>query len=497
MLEDEKSFEDVKGWSHAHKEELVPIHELRSRLKDELRQLETQELHRREEDWFKKKIELEMELEKKKAEQEAAKPQAVKLQKYTITPFHGDCKDWLRFWNQFVVEVDSSKISEISKFNYLLELVDGEPKEHILGLPHTPEGYKEAKKILEMTFGKDIKVHKALIKDLEALPKITSVHKIKEIHEFYTQLSKTVRTLATMKKLEGAQSYVYSIMDKLGPVREAMAQKDDDWEEWGLEELVENLRKYTDRNPLSLVESSPLASFDTVPGNKDSRLKGEDKLLLSGGNFRQPPKASPCVYCGLNNHRSSDCTKVLDVASRKEHLTRNKLCFNCAKPGHVASKCKSRGCGRCNGRHHTSVCNRMKTTLSPNPTPESSGKSERFYGVVDSQTTLHTTVIAKINGVQAQIMLDSGAGSSYISSNLLTKLNLKPYRTERRVIEQMYGTVDKRVEIYKVNVESNVIEGFGLELHCINAEKPVLTHLPNPKHCTIEESQSPNKETEL
>ena len=27
MLDDEKSFEDVKGWSHAHKEELVPIHE--------------------------------------------------------------------------------------------------------------------------------------------------------------------------------------------------------------------------------------------------------------------------------------------------------------------------------------------------------------------------------------------------------------------------------------------------------------------------------------
>ena len=54
-----------------------------------------------------------------------------------------------------------------------------------------------------------------LIKDLEALPKITSVHKIKEIHEFHTQLSKTVRTL---KKLEGAQSYVYSVMDKLGPL---------------------------------------------------------------------------------------------------------------------------------------------------------------------------------------------------------------------------------------------------------------------------------------
>ena len=46
-----------------------------------------------------------------------------------------------------------------------------------------------------------------------------------------------------MTKLQSAQSCVYSIMDKLGPVREALAQKDDDWEEWGFEELVENSRK--------------------------------------------------------------------------------------------------------------------------------------------------------------------------------------------------------------------------------------------------------------
>ena len=250
MLEEERTFEQVRAWSEASKDDLIPIHELRSSLKQELVELEKQETNKREEDWFKKKVELEMMLEEKRAEHEMSSPLAVNLQKYTITPFKGDCKDWVRFWNQFVVEVDSSKISEISKFNYLLELVHGEPKNCILGLPHTAEGYLEAKKILEMTFGKDIKVHKALIKDLESLPNITSVSRIKDIHDFHSQLSRTVITLATMKKLQGAQSYVYNIMDKLGPVREAMAQKDDNWEEWGLEELVENLRKYTDRKSL-------------------------------------------------------------------------------------------------------------------------------------------------------------------------------------------------------------------------------------------------------
>ena len=45
-----------------------------------------------------------------------AKPQALKLQRYTITTFEGHYKDWLRFWNQFSFEVDGSSTAEISNF---------------------------------------------------------------------------------------------------------------------------------------------------------------------------------------------------------------------------------------------------------------------------------------------------------------------------------------------------------------------------------------------
>ena len=80
-------------------------------------------------------------------------PQTVKLQKYTITPFSGDYKNWVMFWNQFSVEVDRSTISEISKFNYLLELTEGKPRNNILGLPPTTDGYAEAKRILAEIYG--------------------------------------------------------------------------------------------------------------------------------------------------------------------------------------------------------------------------------------------------------------------------------------------------------------------------------------------------------
>ena len=295
LIETDKELEYIKQWTANQKVAIQPFRDARYGIKkkfDEFTKDETQEAlekqlyvqqkvseeqtkltlqqqkeieaamiqqQQREEEWYLKKLGFEKQIGETQAEYLAggdsgkhgtSSTQSVKLQKYTITPFSGDYKDWLRFWNQFTVEVDGSSISEISKFNYLLELVKGKPKDDILGLPHTGDGYKEAKRILEQTYGKDIKVHKALIKELEELPAISSIHRLNDIHDLYNKLSRVVRTLATMKRLTSAQSLVYTLMDKLGPVREVLVQKDDDWEEWGLEELVENLRKYVGRNPL-------------------------------------------------------------------------------------------------------------------------------------------------------------------------------------------------------------------------------------------------------
>ena len=80
---------------------------------------------------------------------------------------------------------------------------------------------------------------------------ITSIRKIANVHEFYSTLSRTVRTLTTMGKLASCQGMVYTRMGNLGPVREILAQSDDQWEEWKLQELTDNLRKYVKRNPLN------------------------------------------------------------------------------------------------------------------------------------------------------------------------------------------------------------------------------------------------------
>ena len=46
----------------------------------------------------------------------------------------------------------------------------------------------------------------------------------------------------TKKKLDSAQCLVYTLMNKLGPMREIIAQQNDDLEDWDLEELMEDMR---------------------------------------------------------------------------------------------------------------------------------------------------------------------------------------------------------------------------------------------------------------
>ena len=82
------------------------------------------------------------------------------------------------------------------------------------------DGYDEANKILNDIYGKDIK----------------------GVLDFYSKLARIVQNLNTKKKLDSAQCLVYTLMNKLGPMREIIAQQNDDLEDWDLEELMEDMR---------------------------------------------------------------------------------------------------------------------------------------------------------------------------------------------------------------------------------------------------------------
>ena len=266
----------------------------------------------------------------------------VKLPKLEITKFIGTHLDWTRFWNQFSVKIGSSRLASLTKLSYLKEFL--EPK-IIDGLTFTSEGYNRAKSILEGKYGKPSKVANAHIQSIINLPYIGNVDLYK-IHRFYEKLQTNVNSLDTVGKLREIKGYVRFTLDKLGGIRADLVRMDDSWQNWNFSEFIEALRKWTERNPITV----------TADRNKEHLQKG--RMLQT---LQKQWKTDACIYCGDLTHKAAECQRVKDVIQRRNILNKKKLCYNCNGEDHRAINCRSkRTCQHCKGKHHTSICKETK-----------------------------------------------------------------------------------------------------------------------------------------
>ena len=74
-----------------------------------------------------------------------------KRPKLSVTEYDGTYEQWLPFWNEFCVEIES-----VTKFVYLKELLQLQTRADIDGLPFSTEGYKSAKNLLQVEYGKNL-----------------------------------------------------------------------------------------------------------------------------------------------------------------------------------------------------------------------------------------------------------------------------------------------------------------------------------------------------
>ena len=137
---------------------------------------------------------------------------------------------------------------------------------------------------------------------------------------------------------------------------------------------------------------------------------------------RELPGPRGCVYCG-EDHRPVECKKIKGLSDRRQILLNKRLCFNCVSGNHRAFYCPSKSaCQRCHKRHHTSICD------TPNPTSQVNQPPAHGVALTTNQTGegLFPVVIIEVNGIKCRALIDSGAGSSYVSAKLIELLRLKP-----------------------------------------------------------------------
>ena len=73
---------------------------------------------------------------------------------------------------------------------------------------------------------------------------------------------------------------------------------------------------------------------------------------------------------------------------------------------------------------------------------------------VERKGVVYPMVTVDVNGVKCRALLDTGAGSSYASSTLLNCLHLRPIRQQFKRIEMMFGTSNKAIDVYGLQIRS-------------------------------------------
>lgn len=53
---------------------------------------------------------------------------------------------------------------------------------------------------------------------------------------------------------------------------------------------------------------------------------------------------------------------------------------------------------------------------------------------------------------------------------------MKPIRRQKKAIDQLYGTINKTVEIYNIKLSSLFFEDFTKKIKCANAEINIMTY---------------------
>ncbi|CAB4034967.1 Hypothetical predicted protein, partial [Paramuricea clavata] len=90
-------------------------------------------------------------------------------------------------------------------------------------------------------------------------------------------------------------------------------------------------------------------------------------------------------------------------------------------------------------------------------------------------------VVVEVNGIRCRALIDSGAGSSYVSAKLIDLLKLKPSQSQIKNIDMLMASKTSKLEIYDMKFDS--LDGsFSLPVRATKVNKSELLLIDNPKY---------------
>ena len=132
-------------------------------------------------------------------------------------------------------------------FGYLLEMVNHRVRDIIANLKPGKVGLETAWERLKKEYGQSNALVNTHIDGIVNLPTIKGVS-YEKIQEFYDKLTKNYDALLTIDEGSMLRGFVMTTLNKLPNVKSDLVRLDDDWESWGMPQLIDNLQKWLKRN---------------------------------------------------------------------------------------------------------------------------------------------------------------------------------------------------------------------------------------------------------
>uniref|UniRef100_A0A7I4YZT0 Peptidase A2 domain-containing protein n=1 Tax=Haemonchus contortus TaxID=6289 RepID=A0A7I4YZT0_HAECO len=394
------------------------------------------------------------------------------LPKTPIPEFSGNCWEWDNFWELFNATIHSTPLSDLQKFNYLLQALKGEARQSAERYQITSKNYPMVVKHLQEKYGNTSVI-------------ITNLHEQMEV--------------CTAQSTELKDQC--KLFDRLSSITRQLESKGEDLNSPWL--MSKTLAKFRDDIKRKVLEKKVTQSYnETWTMTKqmdvlDTVLKQEEEIERHMSKTFKPQntqerryisRGSPaptyaktrspyCFFCNSQDHWSISCTKLKHPKERIEYLKQTKRCLGCGSRNHAFSECKGVGCTHCGKRHHTSIC--LKNTEPNFPTTQAEQKNngkpknslqnftsnepqieagandadisavaENPKATVKGDICLLTGSIKVMNPVTERlrdvlVLLDTGADRSFIDFELAQELQL-PRQGSSTMRLSTFGTTQQR-----------------------------------------------------
>jgi len=398
----------------------------------------------------------------------------VRLPTIELPKFGGDILTWMGFRDTFDSLIHkNASISEIQKFHYLKAALEGSAGQIVKSIEFSAANYEVAWSTLCNRFNNDkmlIHNHIKAIFEIEPVKRESS----EQIQNIIDNLAKHLRALNALGE---ATEYwdsllIYIISNKLD-AQALRAWEVDKLKLEGLPSLLQFTNFLNSRaRLLQTLEYRDQHVTSGAPVNHKHRAR--TRTLVSTSE-----RERICALCKAN-HFIQNCPSFMAETPRvrAEKLKEFKLCLNCLRPGHFASKCTFGPCKKCGAKHNTLIHFEGEIGGASTVSLCSSDASGTRVASV-----LLSTAMVRVRGpntasLDARMMLDSCSQSNFITEELCNALKLKKVPISVSV-DMLNGTewrINDKCEIEVYTRHNN----FKMTLTCLIIPK-ITGAIPNSK----------------